>query len=232
MGFGTFFIGYFLILNFAYYGFTDAIAAAVMLLGLYKLSSVNREFSIAAIISAVFLALGSFELFAELYTSVFLGKLSPEITSTVAILRHALIAALTVAALAGIRSVSDEVGLPDLSKRAKRLAYLTPAVYALLILLETPLPTLDFLSRAAALIALLALLFSLALIIANLITVYSAYMKICMPKDADMKERSSKIGIVNAFRRHEEEKQREYAEYKIERMREKNAKKTKGKDKK
>ena len=30
MGFGTFFIGYFLILNFAFYGFTDAIAAAIM----------------------------------------------------------------------------------------------------------------------------------------------------------------------------------------------------------
>ena len=232
MGFGTYFIGYFLILNFAFYGFTDAIAAAIMLLGLYKLSSVNREFRVAAIIAAIFLMLGCFELGSELYVSLFSGKLSPALTSTVAILRHALIAATTVAALAGIRSVADEVGIPTLSKRAARLAYVTPVVYVLLILLETPLPSLEFLVHAAAVIALLALLFSLALIIANLSTIYSAYMQICMPEDLEMNEPSSKFGFVNAMRRHEEEKQREYREYRLERLRQKNAKKTKNKDKK
>ena len=51
MGFGTLFFGYFLILNVTYYGFTDAIAAAVMLLGFYKLSTVNSYFKYAAYVS-------------------------------------------------------------------------------------------------------------------------------------------------------------------------------------
>ncbi len=232
MGFGTFFIGYFLILNFAYYGFTDAISAAIMLLGLYKLSSVNREFRVAGVISAVFLLLGCFELGCEIYVSVFLGKLSPALTSALAILRHSLIATTTVAALAGIRGVATEVGISQLANRAKKLAYVTPVVYVLLILLETPLPTLDFLARAAAVIALLTLLFSLALIIANLFTIYSAYMQICMPEDLEMEERRSKFGIVNAMREHEEQKRREYAEYKLDKLKKKNARNTKNKDKK
>lgn len=230
MGLGTLFIGYFLILNFAYYGFTDAIAAAIMLLGLYKLSSVNREFRVATIIAAAFLALGTFELGCELYVSVFFGKLSPELTSAIAILRHALIAATTVGALAGIRSVAREVGISSLATRAARLAYITPIVYALLILLETPLPSLGFLAQAAAVIALITLLMSLALIIANLFTVYSAYMQICMPEDVDMAEKKSKFGLLNSIREHEEKKQQEYAEYKLEKLRKKSEKKSKNKD--
>lgn len=230
MGFGTLFIGYFLILNFAYYGFTDAIAAVIMLLGLYKLSGVNKEFRIAAILSSAFLALGCFELGCELYVSVFSGKLFPALTSTVAILRHTLIAATTVGMLAGIRTVAKEVGISALEKRALRLAYATPIVYVLLILLETPLPSLDFLARVAAFIALLTLLLSLALIIANLFTVYSAYMQICMPEDLEMEEKPSKFGLFNTMREHEEKKRQEYAEYRLDRLRRKNAKKTKNKD--
>ena len=62
MGFGTLFIGYFLLLNLTYYGFTDVIAASVMLLGLYKLSPVNKYFRAAALSSGVFLAFSLGEL--------------------------------------------------------------------------------------------------------------------------------------------------------------------------
>lgn len=229
MGFGTLFIGYFLILNFAYYGFTDAIAAAIMLLGLHKLSGVNREFRVATVISAVFLALGVLELGCEIYAGLFSGTLAPALTVAVAISRHAIIAATTVSTLAGISSVAREVGLSALSARAERLAYATPVVYAVLILLETPLPSIDFLAKAAAVISLLAVLASLALIIANLVTVYTAYMRICMPEDEAMTERRSRIGFVNSMREHEEEKRREYAEYKLERLRRAESKKNKGK---
>ena len=57
MGFGILFIGYFLILNLTYYGLTDVIAAAVMLLGLYNLSGYNKYFKWAFIATSVFLAL-------------------------------------------------------------------------------------------------------------------------------------------------------------------------------
>ena len=57
-------------------------------------------------------------------------------------------------------------------------------------------------------------------------------MRICMPEDKEMEEKESKFGFVNSFRRHEEEKQREYAEYRLEKMKKKMEKKSKRKEKK
>ena len=58
MGFGTLFIGYFLLLNLTYYGFTDLIAAAVLLLGLYRLSRINKHFLAASVVAVLFLIFG------------------------------------------------------------------------------------------------------------------------------------------------------------------------------
>ena len=49
-------------------------------------------------------------------------------------------------------------------------------------------------------------------------------MRICMPEDEDMPEKESKFKLVNAFRRHEEEKRREYAEYKLDKLKKKQQK--------
>ena len=68
MGFGTLFIGYFLLLNVTYYTFTDIIAALVMAMGLYKLSSVNRQFKGAFFSSIALAAIGLVELVCQVYT--------------------------------------------------------------------------------------------------------------------------------------------------------------------
>jgi hypothetical protein len=53
-------------------------------------------------------------------------------------------------------------------------------------------------------------------------------MKICMPDELTEKEdKKSRLGFVNKFKEHEEEKRREYAEYKLEQLRKKNQKKRK-----
>ena len=59
----------------------------------------------------------------------------------------------------------------------------------------------------------------------NLVQIYGAHMRIYLPENEVEKE--SRFGFVNAFRRHEEEKSREYAEYKLEKMKAKKAKKRK-----
>ena len=66
----------------------------------------------------------------------------------------------------------------------------------------------------------MSIIATLALIGVNLSVVFSAYYRICMPEDqgVEFKEKKSKFGFVNAFRAHEEEKQREYAEYKLDKM--------------
>ena len=71
MGFGTLFIGYFLLLNIAYYTFTDIISALVMAMGLYKLSSVNRGFGYAFYASIGFALIGAGELFLEMLSLIF-----------------------------------------------------------------------------------------------------------------------------------------------------------------
>ena len=66
-----------------------------------------------------------------------------------------------------------------------------------------------------------------AVVCINLVTIYSAYMRICMPDDVDNDavDKPSRFGFVNKYREHTAEKQREYAEYKLEKLKKKNSKK-------
>ena len=66
-------------------------------------------------------------------------------------------------------------------------------------------------------------------VIVNLVTIYRAYMKICMPDDIDndTPDKPSKFEFINKHREHTIQKQREYAEYKLEKLKKKNAKKKK-----
>ena len=61
MGFGTLFIGYFFLINISYFTYTDIIAGMIMLLGLYKLSSVNKPFFYGAICAGIFALFSLFE---------------------------------------------------------------------------------------------------------------------------------------------------------------------------
>ena len=111
MGFGTLFIGYFLILNITYFGYTDLISGLIMTLAFYKLWNINREFRMALGFAATLSAVGIAEL-VEATLSTFVPTLNSEIfLSYVAPFRHLVIGVLTAFMLLGIRSVSDEVGV-------------------------------------------------------------------------------------------------------------------------
>ena len=58
MGFGTLYIGYFLLLNLTYYAFTDLIAALIMAMALSKLSAVEKNLKPALYFSIVFAIIG------------------------------------------------------------------------------------------------------------------------------------------------------------------------------
>ena len=227
MGFGTLFVGYFLILNFAYTSFTDAIAGILMLYGLYKLSKVNREFTISAIFAAAFTVLGVTALVFEMLNLLSLMADSALINSIIAIARAVLLGLTTAYMLLGMQTVSAEVGLNALSSVCKRLYILTLPIYSVALVLE--IFGLFSLSEVQllAILSVISIVANLTLTVLILVRIYDCLAKICMPEDREIPDapKKSKLGFVNAFRKHEEEKQREYAEYRLHKFKKKMEKK-------
>lgn len=217
MGFGTLFIGYFLLLNLTYYGFTDVIAASVMLLGLYKLSPVNKYFKAAAISTGVFLLFSLGELGVSVYEMFISAINSLALVSVMCIVRCVIVGALTVMMLKGIEDVSREVDIENLPRKASRLVIATIVTYALWIILEAPLSFID--DYVLAVLSLLTILATLCLIIVNLTVIYTCYMKICMPGDEGAKEdKPSRFAFVNEYRARKAERDEELAKERAERM--------------
>lgn len=228
MGFGILFFGYFLLLNITYYSITDLISALIMSMALYKLSTVNKPFKNGFYVSLLFAAVGLVELVVGFIT-MFSPTLNIDVISNyLPIPRYFVIAVLTLFILMGIESVADEVGLSTLAKRAHTAMPFMLAVYALSAVLEVPLiqPVSIKILSVASVIVLLA---TLIIVTVNLVTIYRAYMKICMPEDKDneYEEKPSKFEFINKHREHTQQKQREYAEYKLEKLKKKAMKKKK-----
>lgn len=227
MGFGTLFIGYFLLLNFAYCSFSDAVAAVLITYAFHKLSRINDGFKYAFFASIAFTLLGIFELGVAAY-DMFIPLDNGSIAIVIpALLRNLVIAFLSFLMLVGINDVATEVGLSEIALKAKRRGYLTIGIFALNILLESQNLIKFIDSMVLVSLYAFAILAMLAIIIMNLASIYSCYMRICMPDDVEMEQKPSKIGFVNEFKRHEEEKSREFAEYKLKKMQSKNQKQRK-----
>lgn len=229
MGFGTLFIGCFFLLNIAYYAFTDLIAALVIILALYRLKAVNSQFKSAMFVLLPFSVLAFYELIKKI-TEMFSPALSNGLVDgIIGIIRYALLAAATFLILWGIEAVSKEVDLPRLQQKSKKLKILSLIAYVFCMLLE--IPSLDKIIplEALAIVSFIVLVFSFGVTIALLTAVYSAYMYICMPEDLLQKEKPSKFGFVRKFQEHEAEKQAEYANYKLEKLKRNSEKKKKGK---
>ena len=220
MGFGILFIGYFLLLNFAFSAFTDAISAILMLYALYKLSEINKEFRRATYAALILLVFGITELVIEaLDMFVGLGDITA-MTSVLALIRYLLVGLLTILMLRGIRDVAAEVKLHVLSDKARRCSIMTLIIYSVNALLEI----IGLMPVSAAVFyyfAVIMIVLTLTIIIMNLTAIYSAYMRICMPNEKEYTEKESRFAFVNAFRKHEAEKEREYTEYRLEKQKKK-----------
>ena len=225
MGFGTLFVGYFLLLNIFQSGFTDLIAASVMLLGLYKLSKVNKYFYASAIASLAFLVFGLGEFGIEAYNFIFVGNKidSALLTSILRIAHSILVGTLTVLILKGIRDVAKEVDLKVIPQKADRLAITAVVIYTAWIVLQVPLSFID--GRVLQVIYVMTIFATLLLIAVNLSVIYSCYMRICMPGDEELKDKPSRFAFVNEYRARKAEKEREENERRIALLKERAAKK-------
>ena len=228
MGFGILFIGYFLLLNLTYYSFTDVIAAAVMLLALYKLSYLNRHFKLSAILSCVFLVYGLSEFIIGAFELFYTPINNPTLWSCMSISRSAIVGALSVFILLGIREVAMEVDVKKLVKKCTALIPITMYLYFMWMILELPLGFLgDYVPAVLSFITIIA---TIIIIIANLTAVYGAYMQICMPGDENpMKEKPSKFAFVNNYRARKAERDAEVARQRLELMRQRQERKGKKK---
>ncbi len=224
MGFGTLFLGYFLLLDLPYYSFTDIIATSVMLLGLYKLSAINRNFKISAMVCAVFLLFSSIEFGIWGYELLFTQLLSPLAISIITIIRSVTICALTITMLLGISDVSKEVELDGIPAKSKRLIIFAIIVYSMWIISELPLKFIN--DYIWAIIALITVISTLAVIILNLILIYTCYMKICMPgQEAPGTIKQSRFKFVNEYRKRKAERDEELKKEQIEMLKQNNKKK-------
>lgn len=225
MGFGILFIGYFFLLNLSHTGYTDIISALIMFMAFYKLQTVNKYFRLALIPTGLFCAVSLVELFELLLST--LGFNFSFLIEYTAAPRYLLIGLLSVYMLMGIESVADEVDVQVTRLRAKFSLPFAYILFALGTIFEFPFIG-NLIPEKPLMISATVLLFAIFIImILNLVTIYSAYMHICMPEDIDndSKEKKSKYGFVNKFKDHELEKNREYAEYKLNKSKEKASKK-------
>ena len=225
MGFGTLFIGYFLVLNIFNYAYTDLIAALIMMFASYKLSAVSVDFKKAFYSLTPFAVICTYEIFAELL-GIFTNALAnPILTGTIGIARWLILGCASYLFLTGIKGLAKEVDLPRLYDKAKSSRVSLIFAYSVAIILEIPYLDRIMPTKAIAVIALLSLIFTFAATLYALTAIYSAYMRICMPEDLVREERKSKLGAVNKFRENEKKRGEEYASYKIEKFKNQNKKK-------
>ena len=225
MGFGTLFIGYFFLINISYFAYTDIIGALIMLMGLYKLSSVNTYFKGASIGAMAFSAVALAELVLSAIEIFTFGEWLPVTQSYVSAIRYAVIFATSYLLTLGIRSVAREVDADEIYRAAKRNL---PISYCLALAAILEIPFLGgFLGGALPYIYFVLLIVLVLFTVLTLILIYKAYMQICMPEDAEIKDKKSRFEFLNRFYERIEQKGREYSEYKMKSAKEKQNKRKK-----
>ncbi|MBR2342810.1 MAG: hypothetical protein IKA64_00990 [Clostridia bacterium] len=231
MGFGSLFLGYFLLLNITYYGFTDIIAALIMLTALLRLAPLYRPFKLGVYAASVFAVFGAFELVARSMELFGLGFIDGVWLSYVAVIRYVIISVLTALILLGIKEAASEVGATRLRTRAHRMLYCTFFLYLLSIAAEAPTLGALLPDKALAVLILVTLIGTLVVIGFNLSVIWGANAEICMPEDDKpmSEDKKSRFGFVNEYKRRQREKDEEYAKYRAERLKKKRQKRDKKK---
>ena len=221
MGFGTLFIGYFLLLNVTYFGYTDLISGLIMLMGLYKLSGINKDFKLAFYSASVFSLFGAAELVVSVI-SIFMPTFKEgEALLYITPIRYVILVFLSAFIMKGIYEVAKEVGLKQLAQKAKYYFYISSVAFSVAAIFD--LPFFGFIpGKALAIISVLLLLALFIIIAIELSIIYKAYMRICMPGEENGRgAKPSRFGFVNRMREERTAREREEYEYRAKRLSEK-----------
>ncbi len=212
MGFGLLFIGYFLALPTASAFFYTLIPACVFFaVACRKLSRVNVPFIRAFYVSCA--------LIPAALTACIL-RLIPAVVWIVPYFEAALLVGWIIwhlFVLTGIEWVAQETGLSKLRFKAFRnkvftCIYLIPAVG--LTLLDVVSPILPKDGQTPYIIAglnIAVMVFGLVVLLLNLLVIYTAYARICMPEDKDMPQKPSRFEFINRRRAEQDKREAENA---------------------
>ncbi len=224
MGFGILFIGYFFLVNISFFGFTDIIAAMVMLSALYQLGNINRSFKNAFTADICFSVFAFIELGLAI-PSVFGIEIAfiDMLSTYISAIRYCIIFVLNLFILRGIEEVAREVDASALARTAKASLPLS-IVYLFASVFSFPFLS-SLLGKATAYIYFAIILAIFVYVISNLIVIYKAYMQICMPGQEKSHKKKSKIDPMGKFYDSLEQKGKEYAEYKLKKKAQKAEKK-------
>lgn len=220
MGFGTLFVGYFLLLNITYFEFTDIIAAMIMLMALYKLSFVNNSFKFGMISASIFAFFSLGELVISILNAFNIIPNFEGILSYVALIRYTLIFILCVFILRGLGEVAKEVDHRELERYSAKWINFS-FIYLLCGFFEIPFATSLF-GEAAAYIYFVALIAVMVYHGFALFGIYKAFKDILMPGEEAKKEKKS--GFTDKLWQRIEKGNREYAEYRQEKNKTKKGK--------
>ncbi len=230
MGFGTLFFGYFLLLDLPYQTLTNVAAASLMLIAFYKLAYLNRGFKLSFYACAVFGIFALGEATLGVLDEVFFVKFESLLLAyALHFTRNLLIGATSFLMLKGMRDVAGEVGLKRLSRKCDIWSKITFVIYAANMALVPDFSRLENsdVLRAVYTAYVIVNILTLFVIVMNLTCIFSCYSSICMPSEnrrAPEPPKKSRFGFVNRFREHEDEKRREYAEYKMKKRQSKGKK--------
>jgi hypothetical protein len=197
-----------------------------MVMGAYKLSSVNKGFKSTFYSAVSLIPIAITELIGTLLDFFGVGSISPLLPYVYSV-RFLIVSLITLFFMLGVSEVADEVEALPLAKRGKISAPFS-AIILIVGILELPFVDAAIPQTPKAYVFVFALMAFAFLIISNLVTIYKTYMQICMPEDKSSKKQG-KDGLFSKFEAYEEKKSREYAEYKINKDIERIKRKTKKK---
>ena len=204
MGFGLLFVGYLFLLpvTLSFY-YTLPVAAVFLAWGCFRLRRVNLPFGWATYPAAL---IGVFGLLAGLADNVGAMNVTLPYFATAA---YVCLLAWHCLALTGLAWVAEETGLKKLRFAAVRnrlfaCIYLLPAAFLAAV---EQLPVGEKALNWLVAFRDAFLLVGLIVLILILVSLFTAYMRICMPEDLQMPRKPSRFASVN--RRREEADRRE-----------------------
>ena len=223
MGFGLLFIGACLLLPTCFgYFYTAPLSAVLMAFALRRLAKVNTPFGYAMY--------GAWALLPVSLAEIVLRTIGLE--NPAAILGgvgYLVLLMLWVLAFTGMEWVAAETKEQKLRGKAVRQKVFS-AIYLILL---SPLNFIVGVALPEGAIRLLsglsvALMWvGLVVMVMNITTIYTAYMRICMPEDLDMAVKPSRFAFINHFReaRAAREGERAAVQREVDKLRQKKKKK-------
>ena len=220
MGFGLLLIGYFTatMMAFNIFGsFFKLVGYAIAFVGIKKLSSYHKSFVILLFSCVLMIAIsviGAVENLSEfLYSNMIMDEriISTETSDAVYYLRYSLECLFTIIMCISVSAISKETGAPKLVYVSIRNLVIYAIYFVLQIVCWIPIESVKSFLQATALPAWV-IIFNIAIVILNLLMLFSCYSKICDESDIEMCQKPSRFEFINRMRAKKEEKERQRRE--------------------